>query len=428
MATTSTQDCNLIASAFERGASYDTSEGSVYAPLSRHINNINNFSAGAIKVLGQYKTNKPTDTSKQGIKLEGQFFTIPTSSETLTRAIKDCIPCQFRPLSSIDLNIGKNLLNALKADVKRRLDILNKIADLLTNVDAYADYCQMVSFLNFMCVPDLQRMIAVLASILTAIAGDLVNLNGLLQALISPFFLPVLFSMQALLDQFVQLVLSPLNCIITAIQTNIRKVNIEQITGDRTLTNTSQNLNVIQQKLSLEANQIQGRVRSGLFELGNLLDEGNNLIRAKLDFYFAQLEKILSSFGGNTTNTISISSKKLVILRLIGLLQAIIKVHLQGVDLCKKGTSTPAANELDNFFNNFINPNSPFNISIDKDGNLRVDEKQPITSPTSINIEAQKLLPQLFSPVSKTFPRCNFSTSPEDVTKVNNWIAQLNTI
>lgn len=416
------QDCNLIANAFEHGAAHDTSEASVYAPLSRHLQNIGNFSKGSQQVLGQYNVIKPQSVGSQGIQLEGQQIILPTSGSVLSKAIKDCIPCLSRPLTSIDLNIGKDLLKSLQADVKQRLKILNQISDLLSNVDTYGDFCQMTSFLNFTCVPDLQRMIAILASILTGIAGDLRNLNGLLQALIAPFFLPVLLSMQTLLNQFVQLVLSPLNCIINSIQENIRKINIQSITGDPTLTNASNNLSVTQQKLTLDANQIQGRVRSGLVELTSLLDEGSALIRNKLDFYFKQLDKILKTFGTNTASTIETSNKKLIILRLIGLIQAMIKVHNQGTDLCKG--QTPAPTELNNFFNTFISPNSPFNISVDPDGTLRIDEKTS-PNPQAINIDAQKLLPQLFSPVSATF-RCQMATTQIDVDKVNMWISQLN--
>lgn len=418
-----TQDCNLIVSAFERGAAHDTSEASVHAPLSRTVQNGKNFAIGTQKILSSYKTLKPTSSDTQGIQLDNQFITVPTNGSILSKAVKHCIPCLLRPLSSIDLNIGKELLDALKADAKRRLNILNKISDLFSNVDTYGDYCQMVSFLNFMCVPDLQRMVAILASLLTGLASDLVNLNGLLQALIAPFFTPVLLSIQTLLNQFVQLVLSPLNCIITSIQENIRKLNIASITGDQTLTNTSKALTAVQQKSSLEANQIQGRVRSGLVELGNMLDEGNQFLRKKLNFYFNQLDKILKSSGVNGVNMLASSNKKLVIIRLINLIRAVIKVHNQGTNLC--AGMQPAPTELDNFFSTFISPTSPFNISVDPDGSLRLEEKPSKNVKPAISVVAQKLIP--FSPVSKVF-RCQFATTPEDVDKVNNWIAQLNSV
>lgn len=423
--TIKTQDCNLIASAFEHGAQFDTSEASVFAPLSRHVQNTGNFAIGAQQVLSQYKINKPTSTDQQGIKLDNQFITIPTTGTTLAKAIKDCIPCQFRPLSSIDINIGSKLLDAMKADIKNRLNILSKISDMFSNVDTYGDYCQMISFLNFMCVPDLQRMIAILASILTSLASDLIKLGGLLQALIAPFFLPVLLSIQALLDQFVQLVLSPLNCIITSIQDNLRKINIQSITGDPTITNTSHQLDVAKQTLSLEANQISGTVRSGLMELGTLLNQGNTLIRGKLDFYMKQLQKILGSFGTNTMSTVDSATKKLIILRLIGLIQGVIKVRNQGTSLC--AGQTPAPTELNNFFNTFISPTSPFNLSIDPEGNLHIDEKTS-QMPNTINVDAQKLLPQLFSPVSVTFQKCQLATTPTDINKVNMWMSQLNNV
>jgi hypothetical protein len=41
--------------------------------------------------------------------------------------------------------------------------------------------------------------------------------------------------------------------------------------------------------------------------------------------------------------------------------------------LCQPGT-TPSQRELDNFFNNFLNPNSFVQINIDPDGIIRVEE------------------------------------------------------
>lgn len=425
--TIALQDCNLIAEAFERGAAHDSSEASVYAPLSRNVQNNRTFATGAQQILSSFSpqiiSNQPE--AFQGIKLENQFIPIPGASAgtILSRAIKNCIPCKFRLLSAIDLNIGNNLLESLKADVKRRLGILNKISDLFSNVDIYGDYCNMISFLNFMCVPDLQRMIAILASLLTDFARSLIQLNGLLQALITPFFTPVLLSMQVLMNQFVQLVLSPINCIMTSIQENIRKINIGA--GDNTLTGVSRNIEVAKQKSRLEANKIQGHVRSGLVELGNMLEQGNNLIRSKLDFYFKQLDKLLSSTGINHLNSVGVANNKLVVVRLIALIKAIIKVNNQGTKLCQEGQK-PGPTELDNFFNTFIGPQSPFDISVDPDGNLRIEEKpKDKVNPTTIEVSGKKLL--FFAPVSKTFG-CGLATSQDDIDKVNKWISELNTV
>ncbi len=414
--TLSSQDCNLIADAFERGVAHDSTEASVFAPLSRTVQNTKSFASGAQKVLAGYQ---PNISATEGLKLQNQTVTL--SSEKLSKAVKDCIPCLGRIVSSVDLNVGSNLIDSLKADVSRRLNVLNKISDLLSNVDIYGDYCQLVGFLNSMCVPDLQRMLSILASLITDFGGGLISLNGLLQTLISPFFTPILMSMQSLLDQFVQLVLSPINCIITSIQLNIKKLDI----GNSGL---SGNLDVAKQTIRKESNDIQGQIRSGMTELGSMLEQGNTLIRNKLDFYFKQLDKVLKSFGENSLSTISISSRKLVVIRLIGLIQAIIKVQNQGINICDK-QNKPRISELDNFFGTFISPTSPFVISVDPDGGLRIEEKPrggSTAPPGSFSPQPKKLLEtNLFAPVS-TVLKCKFATTAEDADKVNNWISQLN--
>src|ERR1700749_1127481 len=126
--STKLQDCNVITQAFERGAAFNTDEASVIAMTSRHVQNTKTFAKNGQSILNSYKhqpvgnlanqnTTQPSDLT--GMQIGSQFITVPTknSSSILSKAVKDCIPCASRVIHNIDLNVGDNLLNALKDDI-----------------------------------------------------------------------------------------------------------------------------------------------------------------------------------------------------------------------------------------------------------------------------------------------------------------------
>lgn len=431
--TTKIQDCNQILAAFERGAHFNSDEASVYAPLTRHLQNIRSAARSSKQIVQNYKTQPvaPIQSSdpvpgQTGLLINNQYINIPsgkTSTDVLSRALKECVPCAQRPLLGLDLNVGSQLLNALKADVQRRLSVLDSIKSMFTNLNVYSDYCQMLSFLNSMCVPDLQRMALLLASMLTDYGSGLGNLTAMLQALIAPFFYPVLISINGMLDKLVQLVLNPMNCIITSIQQVITKLNVGSVINNQTLTNQQKNLSSTGQEVNIDIKQLEGVAKSGLIDLYQKLNEGNATLRKKLDFYTRQLDKLLKQWSGHNTSYISTANNKLLVIRLIGFVRAMINAK-QSNFVCNG--QQPTTNEINTFFTKFLAPNTNFNITVDKDGNLQVQEK--INSPVTITVGiSAPLLKSPIIPVSQIF-KCKLNTSSQDIDKVNQWMSQLDSI
>lgn len=438
--STKIQDCNVITQAFERGAHYNADEASVFATQSRNVQNTKFFSKAAQASLASYqhqpsisldkKTGTATDAAQlSGMKIEHQYIAIPSggSSSVLARAVKECVPCDFRLIHNIDLNVASSLISALKADVKSRLSVLDDLLDLLHNIDIYGDFCQMASFLNFMCVPDLQRMLVVLMSMLTDFSTGLLNVAGLLQALLAPFFTPVLMSINALLDQLVQLVLSPLNCIITSIEENIRKLDVGSMLGDTTLTSARRDLNVKQQQVNLTTRKFQGQVRSSLMELHRMLNEGSLMLRSKIQFYTQQLTKLLGQWGAHDSRSLTLANNKIITIRLVGLIRSMIQVKAKGGKLCDENKK-PSASELDNFFSTFVSPNSPFNISVDPEGNLRISPKPNKSKKLKTTGSTANTLLNPPKNLPVRIIKCKLSTDSDDIDKVNQWILQLNDI
>ncbi len=451
--STALQDCNVIVDAFERGAFFSDTEASVFAPLSRGVQNTRSFARMSQKSLKSFdlqsklpsKDKQPNitdESSLQGLKFNNVYISFPSKAagSAMERAIKECIPCldrQIRMFGAFAVSITNiDFLAMLRDQAKARLQSLIKISNLLSNIDIYGDYCQMVSFLDFMCIPDLQRMLMVLSTQLLSIGIKLSALNDLLMKLLLPFFSPILMSLVGLLDQFVQLVLGFMNCIITSIEENLRKVNVnsiflqdtrDKITGQSN-TKTVFTAKQFAQPINEAANNAES-FRSGLFMLGSKLTQAEAELSQKINFYTQQARKIMDQWNIQDDSIIGNAEQKLITIRLLALIAAMIRAKGKGSNLCQN-YSKPANDEMDNFYHNYVSPRASFGLTVDKDGNLHIAEKQEAGALNTPVIAGSKLLslpPNLFSPVN-TVLKCNLKTTPEDINKVNTWNTELDGI
>jgi hypothetical protein len=431
------QTCALICQTFERGSHNTYKESAIFATMNRMLDNTDAFATVAQESLSGYlrQPSKPelsssgatasTDESLQGVKIENTDVSTAGNAfgKTLLDWMKDCIPCGARMLALLELHPHVDLLGALEADLKGRLSVLTDLANLLSNVDMYADLCSLLGLLNFMCIPDLQRLIAMFVALLAQLAFEMDGLIGLLQALIAPLFAPILMSITSLLDQFTLTVLSPVDCIITAIDEQLRKIDYE-VAQD-----VSRNLQ------EGSANLKEG-LKGGLAELNQSIVDAKNYIKTKLEFYIDQVKAMLGELGFGDVAYLKISLKKLTLIRLIAFIGAIIAAIAKGQQLCSPGKS-PEVSELDNFFTSFLNPNSSFSISINDDGSLHLDEKVPLlNSPNVFQFEGKSVInPDLAQQISTTAAElsrnvevkipCKLEVQTTDVEKVNRWISEL---
>ncbi len=431
------QDCNLIVDAYERGAHFSDTESSVYAPLSRNVQNTKSLSEGMQQILSGYKANQISTPVTQGIHDEKQSIkfgpveiTLPNNQATqlLNKAIRECIPCSFRIGTFMELNIGSQLLDLIKADIKRRYAALQALADLFNNVDIYGDFCQMVGFLNFMCVPDLQRILAMLAAMLMDFGINLSGIMNLILQLVAPFMTPILMSVNALLDRFIQLVLQPIDCIINAIDLQVRKLmiqpNVNLGLGKPNFTKTSLKVSTGIAGAEQHIAELEAEAKSGLVQLGSKLDQAQRLIRNKLSFLTKEAEKLLSSHHGKDLGYTAMSRDKLVVIRLVGLVKAMISAVSSGKKLCAD-QAKPSITEIDNFYQHYVSPSSPFKISVDGDGNLVIAEKE--AGQLAQRPKALVLNNITFNPVSAIF-KCPIASTEDDASRVNDWILELDKI
>lgn len=493
---TDLQDCALIAQTFERGAHATPTEAAVFATFSRSLANMKATSGAAVGSMSSY-LQAPTDAADVNVQNASQLSanagispndtqvnagsqaatdqflqslnvgdiasaTLGTSAgKTLLDWAKDCIPCGFRIEAFLELNPIKDLLNALEADIKRTLETLMAMLDMLKNLNVYGDICDLLNMLSFTCVPDLQRIIAVLMALLLLDTTKLDALFDLIKTLIAPLFTPVLMTLSALLDKFVTLVTKPLECILDSFEQQMNKLEFEVPRASKSVASqvgakvaTGMKQVVPSQDLMDDAhaqikqarkeiNQFKTGLKSSMKELTDKVTEAKRAIEDKLDFYLKEIKALLNDTGLTDAAHLRLSLRKLSIVRLINIIISLIEAMAKGHPACSGSGKTPEQNEIDNFFQVYLNPNSPFKMWVDDEGLVHIDNKaDPATEgllsntgnvfkfegnnfidPTVEEL-SNDVAQALSEPVSITMP-CLRKASVTDAEKINKWMAEL---
>ena len=231
------EDCTLICNTFEKSAHADPKEEAVFATIARELETTRSFANNIQKIVQSYIQTPVSSTTTQqdaitqfetltgdttnigtkefdggqltDLSIGDTKLSVPDSTfgSDLQDWARDCIPCGDRLLSLVEVFPSLDFIAALRADILARLDIINDVIGMLNNFNIYSDYCELMSLLSFMCIPDLQRLIALLMSL---IAFDIPKFDGMIdiiKGLIAPIFMPIIMSITALLDQFSLVVL-----------------------------------------------------------------------------------------------------------------------------------------------------------------------------------------------------------------------------
>jgi hypothetical protein len=459
------QDCALIANTFERGAHATPTEAALFATLSRTIQNNKQFASTIQNSLGMYLNAPQEDAASAAEQAEGfaaeaggaggtsvqtdhimQALNVGTQQQAtygdsfgdkLMNLARECIPCDVRLMAFLELHPDIDLLGTLENHLLTQLEALQKTAEMLTNLDAYNDLCTLLDLLSVTCIPDLQRIVALLMALFMLQVPQLDGLIGMLQGLIAPIFAPLLMQIATLLDQFTALVTKPLDCVVDAINAQLEKLNVE-----------APNFEL---DIQLEKDNPVTELSSSLKELNMQLQEGIQQMKKKMEFYVDQVKAMLDEVGGTDAAYLKTKLQLLQITRLVAFVTAIINALAKGHAACSED-KVPETSEVDNFFQNFLNPNGPFNLWIDDAGQIHIDEKvagfdEVVDSPSAegplpqfgnvLQFEGDTLLDpsvaeaveqvsaQLTEPVRVIIP-CRLETSTGDMDQVNKWIEELN--
>lgn len=244
-------DCQTIQKAFERGASYAVTEESVYAMMTPILSNMRIQSGNFIdqteasesieKPAGSFITQPnlnnidKSDEEDEGLftRVAGNFF--PGGDEFGGLFNSECIPCGFRLNTMGELvmeafgglagDVG-DILKQWALWLSTMMSQLMSLIDIFSGLDKYVDLCALIKFLNdFVCIPDLQRILSALMALMARVSFDFGGLFDLILGLIAPLVTPFLSSLVDQIQKYILMVIKPLECIINAIQDIIRKLD-----------------------------------------------------------------------------------------------------------------------------------------------------------------------------------------------------------
>jgi hypothetical protein len=274
MATTDFGDCIMIASRFERAASWAPTEEAVFAVAGLALDGMRTQatafvnqqeSSQALTTTSSAQTSgggqalapnatalSLTGNESQGANLknldkaneedEGFFQKIATNfypggdvNDLGGIFNSECIPCGFR-LDHMGNLIAEafvsplgGLSEYLKLWEQAFTQFLNQIFQLLNlfnGLDQFVDLCALIKFLNdFVCIPDLQRILSALMALMNRTSFEFGGIMGLILQLVGPLLSPFLSNILAELQNYLLMIIRPLECIIDSIQAILAKLD-----------------------------------------------------------------------------------------------------------------------------------------------------------------------------------------------------------
>lgn len=137
--------------------------------------------------------------------------------------LRECIPCLERTLSLDGIRPLEQLLSLLQSEIDRRWNYIQGLWKIVNSREA--NICDLLNYLNSLCIPDLFALLAVLSYYWLQLTQLFqVNVWNLLWSLIQPLLQGILGNLASLLDQFIRLLLAPVECIITSIDREYAKL------------------------------------------------------------------------------------------------------------------------------------------------------------------------------------------------------------
>jgi len=155
----------------------------------------------------------------------GDDGTFTNKQNTKQSILDECLPCLDRALD-VDLMAPlEDLLFDFENDLEDRWNTLDNIWDLLNSDDVYEDLCDLIDFFSLQCLPDLVAILSLLLwlwkSLLEAFQIDI---NGSLWSLIGLMLGPMLSSLESIIQQYMDMLMAPIDCIISSLLFQMSKI------------------------------------------------------------------------------------------------------------------------------------------------------------------------------------------------------------
>lgn len=252
------QDCYTVTRTFERAAAYSTTEESVFALLRPSLTNMRIMAgvyeeqargnAALLENSIDFNPSADQDTTGGDDALSTNSNLVglvegdgPGAKKrqnavgVIANWLSDCFPCSFTIPSAGDFFVKfysnlKEVGAYYEAWFKHMLDQLAAIANLW-NVDSkFREICALIDFFkNFVCLPDLRRIIVILMLLLMRIAFEINGLFDFILALVVPLVLPFLAGIVDTVEKFLLAIVKPIECIIDSIINIVEKLDYNAI-------------------------------------------------------------------------------------------------------------------------------------------------------------------------------------------------------
>lgn len=500
MEATHSADCAAIIKSFEKHLLSAPSEGAIIGTTLPKLAAINSNAISSAnhlqnlvnppipqEILGAFNTGASSG-EEPSVDIPGGFSQVASrvvDIKNWQQWLAGCIPCALRVEFRAEL-LGKlddQLIAILEDMVNQYLKQMSFILNLLNATDVYADVCPLLFAMRDICVPDLQRILSLLASILYRISVRELTGLDLMKLLIMPIFQPIFSGLIGILNQYKILVTDPLNCVVanlnaqlskfqTGDTVNERLVNdlvskadaLGLISGESQKADTRKILNNARQPFaSVDAGitAMQDAAGSAVFHLRRLMLVGIFEIESLLDELKSELASFLGINDRETVDFLLDQYQKLLIFRLIAFISALVKALTVGFN-CNFDDPVQAEDTVGKFLNDFLGPDAPVIVHNTETGEIQlfvnpaltaplkntpfretpvlvqvgVFSTQAVSQPASIgsvvtptgNTEVDKTFNAIMSQSNRAItvkPRCVFE--PEsDGNKLAQWIAELN--
>lgn len=340
------RDTNAARSASDSVAvSIDSKVGRAGKTIGERLDYIASFSTAKSDIHG----------SVLGAEIKNTILTMAGQDnlgDALKTLLADCIPCDGRVTSGFEVDIAGNFKNQIESDIINRINYLKSMLKFTASKDVYRDLCSLVNALNFMCIPDLVRILSLLAFLLTKYTVKIGDATSMLMSLISALFQPILIDLRGLFDQYQQLVLGIIECVIDSLAQQAQKLNVKS-DAPSALKDVSKLLN------------------SSVKEVRDMVKEGKSFFEEKIDTLDEQVNAFFGQWFNSSFESSEFSSIKLKITRVMGLINALIQFKSLGNVCDGKNFS---AEELSVFVNTYIAPSTRLKIAVDDDGIIVSDK------------------------------------------------------
>jgi hypothetical protein len=366
--------------------------------------------------------------SVQGIEMRNTWYTmsqLDNAGDKIKALVADCIPCKDRILALLSLNPIEDVWNHFDRMYKQFTSFLVDLFDLFLgdhSVGVFADFCNLLNFLSFMCIPDLAAMVVVLSKLIAKYAFKFKDMETSFMSIIGRFSGPALTPLLSTVDKYIQLIFAPIECVIAALDAQLQKADAVQAwkrnmqgdkDADRTfdLQEVGGMLKALRKKLQTTVNEARTEWRKLDESMKDLLGVTDEMDKQLLDVTY-QIEQ--------TT-------------KFIGIIQAVMIALTEDAIQC--GPSGNGEEELGNFLDNYIAPKFDVDIAV-QDGEVRLAPRVPedidqllqtigkyqkqgtVSLPTTAEDKAPAQIGQVIIPLKN----CLYTTTDGELEKVKEFL------